>query len=217
MNTENAKQQLEHLAEMRALMERSTRFLSLSGLSGVWAGCCALAGAAAFYVWLGQGPFSGDDEYYFVRAIKTIRWGVGYKSAVLLIALMVLAAALAGGAYFTSRKARLHGHRAWDASSKRMLWAMVVPLLTGGGFCLSLLYWEMPALIPPATLVFYGLALINGSKFTVRDVELLGLTEIALGLVGSFFLGYGLDLWIIGFGLLHIAYGTWMYFKYDRR
>jgi hypothetical protein len=215
MNSENARQQLEHLAEMRALMERSTRFLSLSGLSGVWAGCCALAGAAVFYIWLGQYPFSGDDESYYIKAIRTIKWGVNYKSVVLLIAFMVLAAALAGGVYFTSRKARQHGQKVWDASSKRMLWAMAVPLLTGAGFGLSLLYWELPAFIPATTLVFYGLALINGSKFTLRDVELLGLTEIALGLVGAFFLNYGLELWTIGFGLLHIAYGMWMYYKYD--
>ena len=83
-------------------------------------------------------------------------------------------------------------------------------------FCLALLRWDLPALVAPSTLVFYGLALVNGSKHTLRDVEFLGLTEIALGLAGLFYLGNGLELWTTGFGLLHIVYGAWMYFKYER-
>lgn len=212
----NTQQQLAHLAEMRALMERSTRFLSLSGLSGVWAGLCALAGAAAVYAYLDMLPFSAKEVSYYEKAIQTIKWGMDYKSVFVLIALLVLAAALAGGIFFTTRKARKQGQKIWEASSKRMLWAMAVPLATGGIFCLALLRWDLPALVAPATLVFYGLALINGSKFTLRDVEFLGLSEIALGLCGLFFLGRGLELWVAGFGLLHILYGALMYYKYER-
>ena len=214
---DNTKQHLEHLAEMRALMERSSRFLSLSGLSGIWAGLCALSGAAAVYSFLGILPFSGRDGYYFQKAIHTIKWGMDYKRAFVLIALLVLATALVGGIFFTTRKARRQGHRIWDATSRRLLWALAVPLATGGCFCLALLYWDLPGLVPPATLVFYGLALINGSKFTLRDVEFLGLSEIALGLSGMFYLGTGLELWAFGFGVLHILYGAWMYWKYENR
>jgi hypothetical protein len=215
-NMSNTEQQLEHLAEMRALMERSTRFLSLSGLSGVWAGFCALAGAAAIYMWLDMAPFSGMEGNYYEKAIRINNWGMNYKSVFILIAILVLVAALAGGLFFTSRKARRQGQRMWDASSRRLLWAMALPLGVGGIFCLALLYWGLPGLLAPATLVFYGLALVNGSKFTLRDVEFLGLSEIALGLIGMFLLGYGLELWAIGFGLLHIGYGTRMYLRYDR-
>jgi hypothetical protein len=216
METSNTQQQLQHLAEMKALMERSTRFLSLSGLSGVWAGFCALAGAAFVYMWLDRAPFSGDEGYYYDQAVRTIRWGLNYKSVFILTALVVLAAALAGGLFFTTRKARQRGQRVWDASSRRMLRALAIPLATGGLFGLALLYWSLPALVPPTTLVFYGLALVNASNFTLRDLELLGIAEIALGLLGAFFLGYGLELWAAGFGILHILYGTWMYLKYDR-
>ena len=41
------EEQLQNLAEIRSLMERSSRFISLSGLSGVGAGVCALVGSAA--------------------------------------------------------------------------------------------------------------------------------------------------------------------------
>lgn len=211
----DAKQQLEHLAEMRALMERNSRFLSLSGLSGIWAGFCALAGVAAVYAWLATRPFDGNDVSYFIRALRTFRWGMGYKTAFLLIGGGVLTAALAGGIFFTWRKARRRGARVWDHTSRRLLAALAVPLLTGGVFCLGVLYWDLPALVAPATLVFYGLALVNGGKYTLHDIEYLGLSEIALGLTGVFFLGHGLELWAIGFGFLHIVYGAWMYVKYD--
>lgn len=213
---EEAKQQLEHLAEIRSLMERSSRFLSLSGLSGVWAGVCALAGAAAVYTYLEILPWSTGRGLYYEKAMRTVKWGMNYKSVFVLIALIVLATALAGGIFFTTRKARRQGLKTWDASSRRLLWAVSVPLVTGGLFGLSLLYWDLPGLVPPATLVFYGLALVNGSKFTLRDVEYLGLSEIVLGLIGMFYLGTGLELWSAGFGLLHIFYGTWMYWKYER-
>ncbi|MBK7936808.1 MAG: hypothetical protein IPJ82_06820 [Lewinellaceae bacterium] len=209
---------LEHLSEIRALMERSTRFLSLSGLSGVWAGLCALAGVAVVYIFLEMTPFSLEGKYlYYDKAINTNKWGMDYKSVFILIAIMVLAAALAGGWYFTARKARRRGEQIWDATSRRLLIALAIPLLTGGVFCLALLFRGYVSLLAPCTLIFYGLALVNGSKYTLRDVEYLGISQVALGLLGIFYPGYGLEIWALGFGVLHILYGLWMYNKYDRR
>jgi len=214
----DSQKQLEHLAEMRSLMERSTRFLSLSGLSGVWAGCCALVGAffVRYYLeaqYLGE---YGVSDVYYNRSGSATTAGLGYETTLVLTALAVMAAALAGGWFFTARKARLRGERVWEASSRRLLWALLVPLATGGVFCLALLYWNLIAFLAPATLVFYGLALLNGSKYTLGDVGSLGLLQIALGLSAMFFPGRGLELWAIGFGVLHILYGGWMYHKYDR-
>ena len=213
----NPQQQLEHLAEMRALMERSTRFLSLSGLSGVWAGFCALAGVALVYAYLEMAPFAPTGKYYYYdQAIRTVKWGLSYEWVFLLLALGVLAAALVGGIFFTARKARRRGERAWDATSRRLLVAMAVPLVTGGLFGIALLWRGYLSLLAPLTLVFYGLALANGSKYTLRDVEYLGFSEIALGLLGVVYPGFGLEIWAIGFGILHIFYGLWMYIRYDR-
>jgi len=215
---DNSQQQLEHLAEIRALMERSTRFLSLSGLSGVWAGTCALVGAFFVRNYL-ETQYLGtytESEVCYDQSVGAANGGLGYADSLVLTALLVLTAALAGGWFFTARKARIRGERVWDASSRRLLWALLVPLATGGVFCLALLYWNMIAFLAPATLVFYGLALLNGGKYTLGDVSSLGLLQIGLGLGGMFFPGRGLELWAIGFGLLHILYGSWMYFKYDR-
>ena len=214
---DNSQQHLEHLAEMRALMERSTRFQSLSGLSGVWMGLCALAGVAAVYAYLEMTPFAPDsNNYYFDKAINTNKWGMDYKSVFVLTATLVLAAALAGGWFFTARKARLRGERVWDATSRRLLTALAIPLFAGGVFCLALLTRGYLSLLAPCTLIFYGLALVNGSKFTLRDVETLGILEIILGLTGVFYPGFGLEIWALGFGFLHIFYGLWMYWKYDK-
>lgn len=214
----DTQEHLQHLAEIRSLMERSTRFLSLSGLSGAWAGLCALAGVAVVYTYLEVTPFvAPGGRYYFDKAIITNKWGLDYKSVFLLTAILVLAAALAGGVYFTARKARLRGERVWDATSRRMLVALAIPLVAGGVFCLALLYRGFVSLVAPCTLIFYGLALVNAGKFTLRDVETLGVLEVLLGLLGVFYPGFGLEIWALGFGFLHIIYGLWMFQKYESR
>ena len=71
-------------------------------------------------------------------------------------------------------------------------------------------------LLAPASLVFYGLTLINAGKFTYDEVKIVGYVEIVLGLVGLYFVGYGLLLWAIGFGLIHIFYGIYMHYKYEK-
>lgn len=212
----DSQKQLEHLAEMRSLMERSTRFLSLSGLSGVWAGACALVGAFFVRFWLEARLLSKAGDVYLKGDRQSLPSGLSFEMALVLAALAVLTTALAGGWFFTAQKARKRGERVWDASSRRLLWALLVPLATGGVFCLALLYWNLIAFLAPATLVFYGLALLNGGKYTLGDVGSLGLMQVGLGLLGMFVPGRGLELWAIGFGVLHILYGGWMYYKYDR-
>lgn len=205
---------LQTLTEIRSLMERSSKFLSLSGLSGVSAGVVALIGSAIVYMrvrtdWLRvlnyeRLPKYGSSTYAEANAF------------LIQTALLILVVALASGTFFTVRKARRQGLKVWNQASRRLLWALAVPLITGGLFCLGLLHYHLLFLTPPATLVFYGLALLNGSKYTVRDVEYLGYSEIALGLTALFITGYNLLFWTIGFGVLHILYGTAMYWKYDR-
>jgi hypothetical protein len=43
----------------------------------------------------------------------------------------------------------------------------------------------------------------------------LGITEIILGLMSSWLIGYGLLFWAVGFGVMHIFYGLMMYFRYE--
>ena len=212
----NQNQHLETLSEIRSLMERSSRFISLSGLSGVGAGTVALMGAAMVYIYLGTTPFANRRVYY-VMAEETHKWGMDHITFFFLDALVVLVLALSIGIFFTTRKARRKGQKIWDALTRRVLINLFIPLMAGGFFCLALLKHGLVGLIAPTTLVFYGLALVNASKYTLHDIRYLGILEIVLGLVASFLLGYGLEFWAIGFGVLHIVYGLLMYFKYERR
>lgn len=204
----NPSEHLQDLSEIRSMMERSSRFLSLSGLSGIFAGTCALAGAWAAARYLGMG---WDFSYqYPVKANANLFWFfVMDAGAVLLLS-------LAGGVYFTTRQARRKGLRIWDATTKRLLVNLFIPLITGGLFCL-LLTVHAPWLIASATLIFYGLALINASKYTFDDVRYLGICEIIVGLICGWFAQTGLSLvfWAIGFGVLHIGYGIVMYKRYE--
>jgi len=210
-------QHLETLSEIRNMMERSSRFISLSGLSGIAAGIAALIGAAMVYIYLDITPFDSQRLYY-VQALTTGKWGIDYITFFFLDAALVLFVALAAGVFFTTRKAKKTGHKIWDKSSKRLLINMAIPLVTGGIFCLSMLKHGMFGfgLLAPATLIFYGLACVNASKYTLDDIRYLGIMEIILGLIAINFIGYGLEFWAIGFGVLHIIYGARMYFKYER-
>ena len=209
-----SREHLQTLTEIRSLMERSSKFLSLSGLSGVSAGLIALGGAAVVYTRLRTGLFTilyADPEAVYRGTNQQ-----AIQRFLVTVAVMVLVLALLAGTYFTVRKARRQGLGVWNQSSRRLLWAMAVPLAAGGIFCLALLYYNLIWLAFPSTLIFYGLALLNGSKYTLRDVESLAYCEIVLGLISLFWPGYNLLTWTIGFGVLHIVYGLAMYYKYER-
>ncbi len=207
-----SREHLQTLTDIRSMMERSSRFLSLSGLSGVSAGVIALAGAAVVYMRTGLSTYPGS----YNESLESSVTQAAADQFLVTVAVGVLLAALLSGAFFTVRKARRQGQSVWNQTSRRLLWAMLVPLVAGGVFCLVLLLHNLLWLAFPGTLIFYGLALLSGSRYTVRDVESLGYFEVGLGLLALFFPGYNLLTWAVGFGLLHIVYGLTMYYKYER-
>ena len=202
---------LQDIKDIRRIMERSSRFISLSGLSGVTSGICALVGVfiadnmlSNYYgSYNSRGIFSGDD---FSKL----------KIRFMLLAAVVFAVAFISSYYMTWRKAKKQGLPLWDHTSKRLAWNMMVPLIAGGVFILGMLRYDNWVFIAPACLIFYGLALVNASKYTLNDIRYLGYCEIVLGMINMFFIGYGLWIWAIGFGILHIVYGIVMWRKYER-
>jgi hypothetical protein len=208
------QEQLDNLREIRSLMERSSRFLSLSGLSGVIIGLTAIAGVVAAYLYLG---LSFDEpEYYQLATGENGEPNSSFYSFMLIDLILILIISLLAAGLLTFRKARKQGLPVWDASAKRLLQNLSVPLATGGIFCLILLYHGQLAFIAPATLLFYGLSLVNASKYTVVDLRYLGIAEIITGLTAMVFTDYGLLFWAFGFGILHILYGIIMYLKYEK-
>lgn len=204
---------LETLTEIKQLMERSSRFISLSGLSGVFAGLYALVGAYAAYDYLG---LTGAGYYSGRSLVEKSLHETDTITFLALDAALILVLAIGTGIFLTTRKARQDGNSIFDATAKKLLINLFIPVATGGIFCLALYYHGGFIYIAPAMLVFYGLGLVHASKYTRNDIRGLGITEIILGLIACFFIGYGLLFWSLGFGVLHIIYGLYMYFKYEK-
>jgi hypothetical protein len=205
---------LNSIDEIKTMMEKSSRFLSLSGLSGIFAGIFAIFGAMVAYVYFGKTFYYGQTHEMLYFASSDIR--SKFLLFIFLDAATVLILALISAFYFTWRKAKKKNIQVWNSTTKRMLINLFIPLFAGGFFGLILLWHGIVGILPSITLIFYGLALINASHYTFSDIRFLGISEIILGLIAAFFIGYGLFFWMVGFGVLHILYGAIMFFKYDK-
>lgn len=200
----NSQDYLKDISEIKNLMNKSSRFISLSGLSGILAGIYALIGAAFAY-WLVNNHSNG----------KLLLDGWVFRLAFLDL-LLVLILSIGTAIFLTTKKANKSNIKIWDATTKRLLTNFMVPLVAGGIYIIIILSQGRYGQTGGLMLLFYGLALINASKHTFGDIKYLGYIEIALGLLASYFIGYGFWFWVIGFGVMHIVYGTLMYYKYDK-
>lgn len=194
---------LKDISEIKNLMNKSSRFISLSGLSGILAGVYALIGAGA--------------AYYIVKTSARgylILDGTIFKLCISIL-LGVAVLSVLTGIYLTTKKAKKNGEKIWDPSSKRLILNFMIPLVVGGLYILTILGHQKYGQTGALMLIFYGLALVNASKYSIGDIRYLGFTEIVLGLIAAVFPGYGFWLWVLGFGVMHIVYGAIMHFKYD--
>lgn len=203
---------LQAITDIRRIMERSSRFISLSGLSSISAGIVALIGAG-----VAQQMFDGYYARWTARGRYDVADYIYLRNGLVLLGLAVMAGAFLFGILFTYRKARKNGLPVWDMTARKVFFSGALPMAIGGVFILGLLYNGAEWLVGTSTLIFYGLALINASKYTVPEIRYLGITETVLGLLNLFFLGKGLYFWAIGFGICHIIYGILMWWKYDRK
>jgi hypothetical protein len=197
------KDYLKDISEIKNLMNKSSRFISLSGLSGVLAGIYALIGAGI--------------AYYIVTTSYTNYTNIDdnlFKSCFAIL-ISVAALSIITGIYLTTRKAKQNGEKIWDGASKRLIVNFLIPLVTGGLYILIILNQQRYGQTAALMLIFYGLALVNASKYSIRDIRYLGITQIALGLICTFMPNYGFWFWVLGFGVMHIIYGAIMHFKYD--
>ncbi|HPF11892.1 MAG TPA: hypothetical protein PKW08_06240 [Flavobacteriaceae bacterium] len=195
---------LKDITEIKNLMQRSSRFISLSGLSGIFAGIYAIIGAAVAYWLVAQ---SGRD--YLILD------GVVFRLIVLDLALIALFSVLTA-IFITTKKAKKEGVKVWDASSRRLIINFLIPLVSGGLYILIILTQQKYGQTGALMLIFYGLALINASKYSIGHIRYLGFVEIVLGLIAALYPGYGFWLWVIGFGVMHIIYGSLMYLHEKR-
>ena len=198
------QQSLEELQHIKQMMERSSRFISLSGLSGISAGTVAIWGALLAAKMI--------SDY-------THNIGISYPDLVtelLVIAVTVILLALASGFVFTYLRSKRNGVSIWSSTTYRLVLNLAIPLVTGALLLLRLMQLGYVSLIAPCCLLFYGLALVNASKYTLGEVRYLGYCELILAGINLWVPAHGLIFWTIGFGLLHIIYGIIMWRKYER-
>ncbi len=192
---------LKDISEIKNLMNRSSRFISLSGLSGIFAGAYAIAGAIIAYFFI----FPETGNYLTLHS-----WN--FKALLALLASVAILSIVT--AYLlTTRKAKRNNEKIWDSTTKRLLVNFLIPLVTGGIYILIKLNSQHYGLTASLMLIFYGLALVNASKYTIGNVKYLGYAEIIVGLICAALPGYGFWFWLFGFGALHIIYGSVMYLQ----
>lgn len=194
------------LAHIRKMMEGKSKFLSLSGLSGVMAGLYAIGGGVLAKERI-ENHIEAPDQYPEALVGKEI----------LFIAFGVLVLSLITGFLFSQAKAKKIGEKVWNKQSLMLLQGLSIPLFTGAVVIAACVYYHFIGLVVPMSLIFYGLALIQVHKMLNFEIFLLGISQLLLGFISLFNVGYGLVFWMIGFGVFHILYGGIMYFRYDRK
>jgi hypothetical protein len=196
----------DDLRQIKDIMSRSTPFISLSGLSGISTGIIALIGAFIAYQWIFI-----DSNYWSSDAVEISNESF-FK--LLLTAMGTLILAVSSAIYFTSRKTKHSNQKVWDIHTKQLLIHLLIPLITGGLPCLMLLHRGFIGMLPAVTLIFYGIALVSGSKYTFPEIRTLGIFQILLGLIAFQFIGYSLIIWALGFGIIQGIYGLIIQRKY---
>ncbi|ALU27069.1 hypothetical protein HX045_13050 [Myroides odoratimimus] len=202
---------IEDLNQIKSIMERSTKFLSLSGWSGIWVGLCGLIAASVLYYW------QTSSTYSYENLTLEDPYQTAYTAEMLLVlAIATFVIAVVGGFFFTIRKTRKQGKSFLNQVTKRLLVRFSIPLIIAGILCLILHKYHLLQFALPTTLLFYGLALFSVQEDTVKEVKAIAALEIVLGLLAFYFLDYTLLLWAIGFGLVHLLYGIILWNKYDK-
>jgi hypothetical protein len=205
------QQSLDELQHIKRMMERSSRFISLSGFSGIAAGICALVGA-----W-----FAHQKIYCWVKGDCTLNGlidmgGIHLLNDLLWIATITFLSAFISAFFFTWLRSKKNNIPMWGYATMRLFWNTVIPLTVGAIFIIRLMQLGEFQLVAPGCLIFYGLALVNGSKYTLGEIRYLGYGQLVLGIMNLWSIGYGLYFWAMGFGILHIIYGAWMWNKYEK-
>jgi predicted lysophospholipase L1 biosynthesis ABC-type transport system permease subunit len=213
MNEELKNEQLAAISEMRDMMQRSSRFLSLSGLAGILVGCVALVGVGLAYYLL-EMPFGSTG--YLMYLDNALEANDATLKNIIFICVTVLIISLLIGSLMAISNAKRKGLSVVDNTTKRLVINMFIPLLVGGIFIIALLMQHSLSYILPSMLIFYGMALLNASKYSIEDIRYLGLIEMFLGLFAMFFLDQALIIWGFGFGILHMIYGVILYNKYEK-
>ncbi len=198
----------EYSKEIKKNVNRSSNFISLSGLSGILTGIYALDGAFAvnFLISNYLNPESGIS----LLPISFMEYMlIGIVFLVLILSILTVFII-----YY--RKTKRKNEKMWDVTSNKLFIYFSIILFIGVVFCIVLYQYGFIRLIASSMLIFYGLACLIASKYTLSEIRYLGIVNLILGLISTQFIGDGLYFWAVGFGSMNIIYGILTYHKYNK-
>ena len=186
----DAREAEENLRVIRALMERSTKFSTFSGLSGVCAGMASIIGCIITRLYI---PDPGAFPVQFLALWST-----------------VIVIAVGADYLLMKRRAAQVGKRVLSRLGKQMVIASVPGLGTGAIVTFYLLQHHLLGSVYPFWMLAYGLAVSATGLFSQREVSLLGVAFLIAGAACLFATGIGLPMMAVTFGGFHIVYGLAM-------
>jgi hypothetical protein len=189
-------QALDALAEIRAVIDRSARYSRFSALSCFIAGAAGLAGSGA----CGFAPFAGTNPqqgWNFI-AIWTLVFFIALVSQVVL----------------TYLKARQREEAFWTPIARTAFGALLGPGLAGLAGSAVLIQTSQWELLPGVWLLFYGCGLWGVSFFAPLFLRGLGAAFMLLGLLSWMFPGHSALALGLGFGGMHLLFGTVVVMRY---
>ncbi len=173
----------DNLRSIRSAMESSSRFTDLSGIGMVAIGLTALAAALV------------------ALAQSSERAAILVWEAEAVIALSI-------GVMGTLHKARDGWGRLLAAPARKFALGLAPPLAAGGILTLVLQREGLYDLLPGMWLVIYGAAMAAAGAFSVRLLPVMGFAFMAIGTVALLTPTWAGWLLGVGFGGLHIVFGT---------
>lgn len=179
----------ENLRVIRELMERSTKYSTFSGPSGILAGAASIVGCVVTHSLATRPP--GSDSF---RIPFLITWS------------MVILFAIGADFLLMKRRAARVGKRIVSRLGKQMVFAAGPGLGTGVLLTLYLLQHNMLTNVYPFWMLSYGIAVCAVGQFSQREVKALGVAFLLAGTLTLLMPGWGLPLMALSFGGFHIIY-----------
>ena len=177
----------DNLRFIRETMERAGSFTAVPGWGGIAMGISAIIAA----VLAGK----EQDPALWLRV-----WIIE------LIVAMLLASAT------MTLKARRARTSLFMGPARRFAMAFAPPVMVGGVLTWALAWREQFELLPAVWLLLYGAGIIAGGMYSVRVVPIMGGLFFMLGLLALFLPGN--LLLALGFGVLHIVFGSIIAWRY---
>ena len=180
----------DHLRYIRETMEQAAEFTGVPGWGGVAIGVTALAAAAI------------ASRQHSPRA-----W--------LVVWLFEAFVAIAIAAPAAATKAHRAKAALFSGPGRKFLLSFVPPLFVGALLTFALAGARLFTVLPALWLMLYGTAIVTGGAFSVRAVPLMGICLVTLGAIALFAPAVWGDVFMAaGFGVVHIAFGTWIAWHY---